>query len=635
MPTVSFDNYTVWGDVAVVAICSVIVILLISSYVSRTRSFSIFMTIVFHLVAAAGVNIAYHFTLLANDPDLYTLVYVLRILYQALLFNVFFLFALYTTVVSKMEHKKARIVAVISCLVFVGIIGTDIVRTVLGSGFRITADGTVVNRTNIFMIGYILYVVILAVLLYRVRDLLFRRVLYGFYGTMAVSLIIRFGQLAFNQSSLNTMTYVFPVIAMLYIMHSNPYDVALGTVDNRAMEDMVRNMYLRKAPFLIMSLLLPDFDEESKELPDEVKALVRKKTMGYFKNGVLFQISNGHLILIAPLGKNPDYEARIEKLLVNFNEYFEKFRYPFKIVIGESIDEISRKNEYASFIKSIQRSQQENTVRRVCPEDIARFNCDEYILGQLTDIYNKHDMDDERVLAFCQPVYNIVTGQFNSAEALMRLKLDNVGIVYPDRFISVAEDHGYIHVLTEIILNKTCREIRRLVAEGYRLNRISVNVSVLELKDDCFCKDINSIIDKNSIKGDKVAIELTETRNESDFIIMKRKIEELRKQGIQFYLDDFGTGYSNMERIMELPFDIIKFDRSLVIASGTGERSERIVENLAHVFKDMDYKILYEGVENDVDEERCREMSASFLQGYKYSRPVPIEELREFLPKAS
>lgn len=70
---------------------------------------------------------------------------------------------------------------------------------------------------------------------------------------------------------------------------------------------------------------------------------------------------------------------------------------------------------------------------------------------------------------------------------------------------------------------------------------------------------------------------------------MKEKINELRRKGIQFYLDDFGTGYSNMERIMELPFDIIKFDRSMVIASGTGERSEKIVENLAHMFRDVNY----------------------------------------------
>ena len=141
------------------------------------------------------------------------------------------------------------------------------------------------------------------------------------------------------------------------------------------------------------------------------------------------------------------------------------------------------------------------------------------------------------------------------------------------------------------------------------------------------------IIGDNMIPGEKVAIELTESGSEADFMIMKEKIEELRGQGIQFYLDDFGTGYSNMERIMELPFDIIKFDRTMVLASGEDKRSEKIVESLAHMFTDMDYKVLYEGIEDDHDEQRCTQMGAAFLQGYKYSRPVPIEKLRDWLPK--
>ena len=114
---------------------------------------------------------------------------------------------------------------------------------------------------------------------------------------------------------------------------------------------------------------------------------------------------------------------------------------------------------------------------------------------------------------------------------------------------------------------------------------------------------------------------------------MKQKLDELRQHGIRFYLDDFGTGYSNMERIMELPFDTIKFDRSMVIASGTEERSRRMVANLANMFADMDYAVLYEGVERDSDESMCRDMSAAYLQGFKYSKPVPIERLAEYLRK--
>ncbi|MBR0367373.1 MAG: EAL domain-containing protein [Clostridia bacterium] len=634
MSQVSFDNYTLSGDVAVIAICVVMVILLTTSYVSRTRSFRIFMSIVGQLVCAALINIGYHTLLVPHNPNLYPLIYAMRILYHALLLDVLFLFTLYTTVVSGLEHKKARAVAIISSVLLIGDVGADIILTLSGAGFKIAADGTVLNRTNLFLIGYILFIMVLVVLMNRVGNLLYKRVMYGFYGTMAVSLVIRFGQLALNQSSLTTMTFVFPVIAMMYIMHSNPYNVTLGSVDIHAMEDMIRYMYARKASFVYLSIQLPEYDSEGKELPTEVRAVVRRFTGDYFRNSVVFQIGNGHMILIAPKRANPDYERRIERLLESFGRQYERFHIPYKIVIGESMEEISRKNEYVSLIRSIQKSMPENTIRRAGQEDIDRFNRSEYILRELTDIYNKRDLDDPRVLAFCQPVYNLQTGRFDTAEALMRLKLDETGLVFPDQFISLAENHGFIHVLTEIILHKTCREIKRLTDERFQISRISVNVSVLELKDDAFCSDVNRIIGDNSVPGEKIAIELTESRSEADFMLMKEKIEELRGKGIQFYLDDFGTGYSNMERIMELPFDIIKFDRSLVIASGADRRSEKIVENLAHLFRDMEYSVLYEGVEDDGDEERCREMSASYLQGYKYSRPVPIERLREYLPKA-
>ena len=135
--------------------------------------------------------------------------------------------------------------------------------------------------------------------------------------------------------------------------------------------------------------------------------------------------------------------------------------------------------------------------------------------------------------------------------------------------------------------------------------------------------------------GDKIAIELTESRSESDFILMKEKIEELKDRGIKFYLDDFGTGYSNMERIMELPFDIIKFDRSLLLASGTDDRSKKMVSNLANMFADMNYYVLYEGVEKDSDEDMCKRMSAAYLQGFKYSKPAPIVELKDYISRRS
>lgn len=575
----SFDNYTPAGDLAVIALCAVMVILLMTSYVSRTRSLRIFLAIVCQLVLAALVSIGYNVLLANATAGNVALIYVLRIVYNALLFDLLFLFALYAVIASEMEHRKARAVAIVFTVLLVAFLGIDIVSTLMGGGFQIAGDGTVEHESNIYIVGYCLFVALLAVLLTRVRHLLYKRVMYGFFGTMAISVAIRLGQMVQNRSSLTTLSFALPTVAMMYIMHSTPYNVTLGAVDVQAMQDMVRHMYARKTSFLYMSLFLLDYNMEGAAFPEDIRAQVRR-------------------------------------------------------FAGESIEEISEKNEYASLIQSIERGMPDNTICRVGPDEIDRFNRDEYILRELTDIFNKRDLADPRVLVFCQPVFNLQTGLFDTAEALMRLKLEQTGIVNPEEFIALAEDHGYIHVLTEIILHKTCQAVRRLMEEGFHINRVSVNVSVLELKEDDFCGDIDRIIDDNRVPGEKIAIEITESHSEADFMIMKRKIEELRQQGIKFYLDDFGTGYSNMERIMELPFDIIKFDRSLVVASGTSKRSEKIVENLANMFKGMDYSVLYEGVETEGDEKRCREMSATYLQGYKYSRPVPIEELRNYLTKA-
>lgn len=107
----------------------------------------------------------------------------------------------------------------------------------------------------------------------------------------------------------------------------------------------------------------------------------------------------------------------------------------------------------------------------------------------------------------------------------------------------------------------------------------------------------------------KIAIELTESQTEDDFILMKVKIDQLKERGI-------------------------KFDRSLLLASDSNERSRTIVSSLANMFARMKYSVLYEGVEREDEERMCIDMDASFLQGYKYSRPVPIEELDHFFEKA-
>ena len=629
---ISFAKYSPVGDLTVLSVCFVMLILLFNSYVIKSRSFRVFLSLIVQLMMAAIVDVTFY-TLVSWGYGDNRLVFGLRCAYHSLLFLIFLHFVIYIAEVTRLQRREKAPYIALAGLIFAVVVSIDVWDTVRGSSFTLTDNGLRYAGRDIFFIGYAAFVALIVAMLARVGKRLYKRVMMGFYGTMAVSFLILLLQGLGEQSSFTVATFMYPILAMLYIMHSNPYDAKLGTTDSRALEEMVRYNYLKGRDFEIISLYLRYFDEEGKKLPSNLQDTIRRFATDFFRGAALFRVDRGHIVLLAPKDRNPDYEQRITSFLTSFRTEYHRYKYDYKLIVGHSIDEVSRKNEYVSFLRSIYRDMEENSIHWIEPKDVKRFNSSEYILRQLEDISAKGDLNDPRVLAYCQPVYNICTGKYDTGEALMRLQLEDVGLVFPDQFIPLAEENGYIHVLTEIILNKTCAQIARLSRMGCDVCRISVNVSALELGDNGFCDDVTRIIHDSGIEGDKIAIELTESQSDSDFLLMKDKIDELRSQGIKFYLDDFGTGYSNMERIMELPFDIIKFDRSLVLASESSERSRKIVVGLAHMFSDLDYSVLYEGVEKDSDEKMCMDMDASYLQGYKYSRPVPIEEMEHFFAK--
>jgi EAL domain-containing protein (putative c-di-GMP-specific phosphodiesterase class I) len=624
------NGYTPVGDLIVVSICFVMLILLAFSYSSINRSFKLFLGIIGVLIMSAYSNVSFNKLVSSGSTQNYAATNVIRCVYHALLFTIFFLFVAYITEATHLEKAQTVRVMFIAGILWLITVGSDVIAAVRGHGVRITGQGVEFQGADIFLYGYLAYLILLFFMLFNVKDRLYRRVMYGFYGCIAVSFVMMIIQSHYRQSSFTLSAFLYPVIAIFYVMHSNPYDVQLGAVDVRIFEDRVRSYYKKGEEFFFMSLYLHEVAEESIVIPESMRASIRGLASDTFRGALLCQAGKGHSILLIPKKKNSDYNERLNRIMTSFYEEYKKYKYEYKIVIGDCIDDVSRENGYIRFIQGIHKNMSENSVHRVDENDIASFRRREYIRKELHDIHQKKDLDDPRVLAYCQPVFNIRERRYDTAEALMRLQLDETGMVFPDQFIPLAEENHYIHVLTEIILHKTCNAVRNLISSGYYVSRISVNVSVPELKENSFCDDIKRIIDDSGIPDEKIAIELTESQSEDDFNLMKMKINDLKDRGIKFYLDDFGTGYSNMERIMELPFDIIKFDRSLVLACDTSERSKEIVSSLASMFSRMKYSVLYEGVENEKDELMCIGMDASFLQGYRYSRPVPIERLVDY-----
>lgn len=209
----------------------------------------------------------------------------------------------------------------------------------------------------------------------------------------------------------------------------------------------------------------------------------------------------------------------------------------------------------------------------------------------------------------------------------MRLRLPDLGMIYPDVFIPIAEQEGNIHALTRVILNKVCRYL----AAHDQPDRISVNFSMYEITKKEFYDDVMGILSTYRFDRARIAFEITESLNAEHLDEIRDILQKFRDLGIKIYLDDFGTGYSNLEHITNLPIDVIKFDKSLVDSSGYSERSKYLVEGMSSMFHTIGYQLLYEGIETAPDQERCIGMKAQYLQGYRYSKPIPIEELADFI----
>ena len=627
------NGYSPVGDIVVMAVVIVLAILIRVTYIRQSIEFKMYKVILLCTFIAAVSNLYFRQSIVKLDESPRFIIYLTKYITHFSVLLALALYLIYTKNQMKLSDSIGRIIDFIAVGVFTFIASVDLLGMIFGFGFNIIDNENIQRGQYIASSGYMIFAALILLLLIVYGKHMYRPIVTALYANIIMSFVVPLIQARHNQKSFTISALLFPAISIMYLMHSNPYNLDTGSLHADSFIENIENATKKKEKLLIYFLHLAVNDRKSRKYPKELTDKIREMATYTYKGAKLFQISEGKMVLSVRMASNPDCLQKIEKVRTTLTEQYLIYKLEYKMVILQTTDEIENAEDYIGIIDYVENRMLSNEIHQVNEEDIGKYKSHKYIVEQLADINRRKDLRDPRVLVYCQPVYNIETGKFDTAEALMRLRLEKIGMVFPDRFIPIAEKHNFIHMLSLIIFSKTCNEIRRLLDDGYVIKRISVNFSMTDIKEKNFCENITRIVKDARIPFEKIAIEITESQNEKDFMELKEKLFELRKSGITFYLDDFGTGYSNMERIMELPFDIIKFDRSLVIASGTDNKSKKMVTHMAHMFNDMEYDVLYEGIEDETDQNRCKEMYARYLQGYKYSKPIPIEQLSEFLDR--
>ncbi|MCI1990227.1 MAG: EAL domain-containing protein [Oscillospiraceae bacterium] len=241
-----------------------------------------------------------------------------------------------------------------------------------------------------------------------------------------------------------------------------------------------------------------------------------------------------------------------------------------------------------------------------------------------------HALKNDRFLIYYQPLYTVSDGKFTEAEALLRLKDADGKFVPPDEFIPVAERSGLIVDIGGMVLDKVCRYIRELLSCRVDIDSISVNLSVVQLMQDDVVERLLGIIRRNGISPNRIVLEVTESTLISNYAVVGEKIRRLSAAGIQFALDDFGTGYSNITNVIDLPFDGIKLDKSLIWDSVVNERCSVMIRDLTRTFKNISLGVTAEGVETQAHDRFARLCGCDKIQGYRYAKPLPVSQAGDF-----
>ena len=242
-------------------------------------------------------------------------------------------------------------------------------------------------------------------------------------------------------------------------------------------------------------------------------------------------------------------------------------------------------------------------------------------------------LSEGQFVVYYQPKYAIQMDKpvLTSAEALVRWRHPELGMINPERFISVFENNGMIHALDHYIWWKVAGQIYEWKNKYGITIPVSVNVSRIDLLENNFVEDVCEIVKEVGIFPSEYMLEITESAYTEDSAGIISKVNELRGMGFHIEMDDFGTGYSSLNMISTLPIDVLKLDIGFVRHIHENDKDFKMVEIIMEIAKLLNVKVVAEGVEFEAQHELLKKAGVDIIQGYYYSRPVPADEFEKFI----
>jgi len=231
-----------------------------------------------------------------------------------------------------------------------------------------------------------------------------------------------------------------------------------------------------------------------------------------------------------------------------------------------------------------------------------------------------------------QPVVSLTTGQITGAEALLRWKHPERGLVPPLEFIPLAEENGLILEIGAWVLKEACRQMKEWQDKlGQPHLEIGVNLSSRQFQVPGLVAQVADVLQETRLSPRSLRLEVTESLLMDKHPRVAQTMTELRAMGVRIDLDDFGTGYSSLSYLHQFPIDTLKIDRSFIQRIGSTDEALEIVNTILALASSLDMEVVAEGVETEQQLVLLRQMRCSYAQGYHLSRPVEGSQFEELL----
>ena len=345
----------------------------------------------------------------------------------------------------------------------------------------------------------------------------------------------------------------------------------------------------------------------------------------------VYRYGNTHFTMLSEFESVEKADELAQKIIDRFekpwglreSDWIQHIQLVHMKVESEEVDE-NIEVEQLRYMLAKEKDLDENTKVYFDDEMKKAFERKNYVLNEVKKAIEKGSFQ-----LYFQPIFSCKEKKFTTAEVLLRLFAEDGSFISPGEFIPISEEYNLSDDITWIVLQKSMKFIAKY--PKLPLETISVNMSVQQMSEEYLRDKVAIAKKKFGVLLTKLRIEITETQISRSPKVVRDVMENIQNQGVNFYLDDFGVGYSNLARMFNMPFEVIKIDRSLMLTMEKDETSYQIVKSVVDTFHNAGFKVVAEGLETESQVRKAMEMGVDRIQGFYYAKPMCEEDLLKFL----